>query len=91
MAAMCGTHARRRRSRRAGAGLALRRMAGRTRPHAAGAPERTEDRVAEIRVEPERRRGPGGLIWLWIVLAVLVLAGLGWWLYDNGYINVGGL
>ena len=37
--------------------------------------------MAEIRVVPEKRRGLG---WLWVVLLLLVLAGVAYWLWSSG-------
>jgi hypothetical protein len=46
-------------------------------------------KMAEIRVDQARRRR--GLVWLWVLLAVIVIAGVvGWWLYQRGAINLGG-
>lgn len=46
--------------------------------------------MAQIRVQPARqRRGLGWLIAGLIVLAVA--AGVVWWLYRNGTINLGGI
>jgi hypothetical protein len=41
--------------------------------------------MAEIRVEPKRR----SMAWLWIVLALVVLAAAGWFVM-NGGIQIGG-
>jgi hypothetical protein len=38
--------------------------------------------MAEIRIERERKRGLG---WLWALLLVLVIAGVAWYLWTNGY------
>jgi len=40
-----------------------------------------EGHVAEIRVVREKR---GGMGWLWVVLLLLVLAGVGYWLWSTG-------
>jgi len=40
-----------------------------------------EGHVAEIRVVREKR---GGLGWLWVVLLLLVLAGVAYWLWSTG-------
>jgi multidrug resistance efflux pump len=45
--------------------------------------------MAEIRVEPVRRKR--GLTWLWALLALVVVAAIVvWWLYQQGTINFGG-
>ncbi len=44
--------------------------------------------MAEIRVDPARRGG--GMNWLWIVLALAVLVGIGVWLVYSGTIDLGG-
>lgn len=40
--------------------------------------------MAEIRVEPVRKRGLG---WLWALVLVLVLAAVAWYLWTNGYLG----
>jgi len=40
-----------------------------------------EGHVAEIRVVREKR---GGMGWLWVVLLLLVLAGVAYWLWSTG-------
>jgi len=47
--------------------------------------------MAEIRVDPARRKGGGGLTWLWILLALVVLAGIAGYLVWSGTINIGGI
>jgi hypothetical protein len=45
--------------------------------------------MAQIRVQPVKQRR--GLGWLVALLVVLVIAaGVVWWLYQNGTINLGG-
>lgn len=45
--------------------------------------------MAEIRVDPVRRKR--GLAWLWVLLAIIVVAAIVvWWLYQRGTINFGG-
>ena len=41
--------------------------------------------MAEIRVEPKRR----SLTWLWVLLALLVLAALAWWFLLGGNAGAG--
>jgi hypothetical protein len=40
--------------------------------------------VAQIRIEPKRR----SLAWLWIVLALAVVALVAWYLYSQGAVRV---
>lgn len=40
-----------------------------------------EEHVAEIRVVRDKR---GGMGWLWVVLLLLVLAGVAYWLWSTG-------
>ena len=39
--------------------------------------------MAEIQVTQQRR----SMAWLWILLALLVLAAVGWYLWSNGYLG----
>jgi hypothetical protein len=47
--------------------------------------------MAEIRMDPVRRRSGGGAKWLWVALALLVLIGVGAWLVYSGTLDVGGV
>jgi hypothetical protein len=46
-----------------------------------------EGHVAEIRVVREKR---GGMGWLWVVLLLLVLAGVAYWLWSTGRLGGNG-
>lgn len=41
--------------------------------------------MAEIRVERKR----GSSVWVWVLLAIVLIAAVVWYLMTNGYINLG--